>query len=91
MKDKIKNLNKLWLDDASSELRAELFNYNDFDSLDKFTGTHPSVMQKRINEQNWSINLDPSQKKMSLKKRLLYWFEKKTGVRLFEYKNYKII
>ncbi len=91
MKDKIKNLNKLWLDDASSELRAELFDYNDFDSIKKFTGTHPSVMQKRINEQNWNMNLDVSQKKMSLKKRALYWVEKKTGIRLFEYKNYKII
>jgi hypothetical protein len=91
MKDKIKNLNKLWLDDASSELRAELFDYNDFDSIKKFTGTHPSVMQKRIREQNWNMNLDVSQKKMSLKKRALYWVEKKTGIRLFEYKNYKII
>jgi len=91
MKDKIKNLNKLWLDDASSELRAELFDYNDFDSIKKFTGTHPSVMQKRIREQNWNMYLDVSQKKMSLKKRALYWVEKKTGIRLFEYKNYKLM
>lgn len=91
MKEKIKNLNKLWLDDASSELRAELFNYNDFDSIEKYTGTHPAVMQKRINEQNWEMNLDVSKKKMSLKKSFLYWIEKKTGIRLFEYQNYKLI
>lgn len=91
MKEKIKNLNKLWHDDNASELRAALFNYNDFDSIDKFTGTHPSVMHKRIEQQNWNTELDVTHKKMSLKKQLLYWFEKQTGIRLFDYKNYKII
>lgn len=91
MKEKIKNLSKLWHDDASSVLSAELFNYDDFDSICKFTGTHPSVMKKRIGKQNWIIELDVSQKKMSLKKRFLYWFERKTGIRLFDYKNYTLL
>ncbi len=91
MKEKIKNLHKLWHDDRSSELMAALFDYNDFDSIDKFTGTHPSVMYKRIEAQNWNTELDVTQKKMSLKKQFLYWFEKQTGIRLFDYKNYKII
>ena len=91
MKEKIKNFSKFWRDDASAVLQAELFNFNDFDSLKKFTGTHPLVMKKRIEQQNWRIDLDITQKKMSLQKQFLYWFEKKTGIRLFDYKNYKII
>jgi hypothetical protein len=91
MKEKIKNLNKLWHDDSAAVLTAELFDYNDFDSIEKFTGTHPSVIQKRVAAQNWDIEFDVSQKKMSLKKRFLYWFEKKTGIRLFDYKNYILL
>ncbi len=91
MKEKIKNFSKFWHDDNSSEIRAAVFDYNDFDSLKKFTETHPSVMKKRIREQNWNIELDISKKKMSVKKKLLYWLEKQSGVRLFDYKNYKII
>ena len=61
------------------------------DSVAHFHGTHPQVMQKRIAEQNWSANLDPSRKNFSPKDRVLYWIEKRTGKRLFDYRNYKII
>ncbi len=70
---------------------AEIFDYNEFDSLVKFTGTHPSVMKERVEHQNWNIELDISKKKFSFSDRLLYWIEKRTGWRLFDFKNYKII
>ncbi len=57
----------------------------------KFTGTHPQVMLDRIERKNWKIELDISQKKFSLKDRFLFWVEKKTGKRLFAFKNYKVI
>ena len=91
MKEKIKNLNKLWHDDAASVSTAELFDYNEFDSIEKFTDSHPTVMQERIRRQNWDLNLDVKKKRMTFSKRFLYWFEKKTGVRLFDYKNYILL
>jgi hypothetical protein len=91
MKEKIKNFTRLYDDDNAAQLKAELFNYNDFDSLQKFTGTHPAVMKKRIEQKNWNIEFDIKQKKMNFTKRFLYWFENLTGKRLFEYKNYTII
>lgn len=91
MKEKIKNFTRLYNDDNVAQLKAEIFNYNDFDSLQKFTGTHPSVMKKRIEQKNWNLEFDIKQKKMNLTKRFLYWFENLTGLRLFEYKNYTII
>ena len=70
---------------------SDIFDYNEFDSLSKFEGTHPSVMHNRISKKNWDITLDVQQKKFSLKNRFLYWIEKKTGKRLFDFRNYKII
>jgi glycosyltransferase involved in cell wall biosynthesis len=65
--------------------------FKDVDSLAIFTGTHPAVMQKRIAEKNWQVNFDTRRKKFSFKDRLSYQFEKLTGIRPFEYKNYRII
>jgi hypothetical protein len=95
MQEKRKNMIGLWEEKAAVNrqiLDSDIFDYNEhLDSLEKFTGTHPRVMQQRINEQNWSVDLDLSSKKFSFKDRLLYWFEKKTGIRLFDFKNYRII
>lgn len=67
------------------------FDYSIIDSLKKFSGTHPLVMQQWIKNGNWQFEFDTSKKKFSAKDKLLYWIEKKTGKRLFEYQNYKII
>ena len=94
MKKKEKTFNKLWHDDEWMKQKVqdtELFDYSKIDSLAPFTGTHPAVMQKRLQEVNWQLNFDPTRKNLDLKKRLLHWFEHKTGVRLFEYRNYTII
>jgi hypothetical protein len=48
-------------------------------------------MRQRIAKQTWKVNLDTSKKKFRLKDALLYWFEKKTGRRLFEFRNYRFI
>ena len=91
MKLKIKNTSKFWHEDQQAELKAALFDYNDFDSIKKFEDSHPAVMKKRLEEKNWDVELDISQKHMSLKKKFLYWFENKTGIRPFDYTNYKLI
>ncbi len=92
---KQKNVSQFWNEDTDewrNYLKIEdLYNFNDFDSLVKFTGTHPVVMEKRVKAQQWTLDIDISKKKFTLKEKLLYWFEKKTGVRLFDFKNYKKI
>ncbi len=67
------------------------FDYNEIDALEKFTGTHPGVMQLYINNHNWQFNFDPSYNKISLKDRFKNSIEKLTGKRPFDYNNYKII
>lgn len=71
---------------------SEEFDYGGkFDSLERFTGSHPAVMQERINALNWHPELDVNRKNLSLRRRLLYAIEKTTGKRLFEYRNYKLL
>ncbi len=91
MKIKKKEVDRLWHNEewiAEHYDDSEAFNYSQIDSIEPFTETHPKVLQERIRRINWELNLDTSRKNFSFKKRLLYWFEKKTGIRPFEYKNY---
>ncbi len=69
----------------------ESFDYSGIDSLQKFNGTHPCVMQDLIAKKNWHFSADISRKRFTLKGWLLYWIEKYTGKRLFEYRNYHIL
>jgi hypothetical protein len=48
-------------------------------------------MQKRIKEQDYDLKLDVNRKKLSLKNRIMYFIEKITGKRFFEFKNYRVI
>jgi glycosyltransferase involved in cell wall biosynthesis len=86
---------KLYQKNTHSEMQAResasMIDYSAIDSLERFTGTHPLVMQPRIRKINWQFDHDISRKNFSFKDKLLYWIEKKTGKRLFEYQNYKII
>lgn len=82
------NWHKNWL--KTKEKQGENYRYEEnIDSLTLFTGTHPAVMQKRVDNENWEFNFDLKQKRFkNFKYRLLYYFEKITGMRLFEYSNY---
>jgi hypothetical protein len=94
MAKKIKNFSALWHSDA--ELNEFLkdnqhWDFTAYDSLEKFMGTHPAVMQPRIARQSWKIEIDTTRKTFSFKDRILYYFEKLTGIRLFDFSNFKII
>ena len=95
MFEKQKNVSTLWYNTEEEWLTLQkegLFDFNNhYDSLEKFTGSHPAVMQERIQRQNWNIELDIQAKKFSVKDGLLRWIEKRTGKRLFDFKNYKIV
>ena len=82
---------RLWHDDAFMQKNVNIsdeFDYSNIDSLVPFNGTHPNVMQDRIESVNWKFNFNPILKNFGLKARLLYWIEKKFGWRVGEYKNY---
>lgn len=94
--NKVRNFNKFYHEDSWIEENLPVdqeFEYGNADRLIKFTGSHPSVMQKRIEHSNWKFQVDPTliKKKMSLRRRLLQKIEDLSGWRIGEYKNYKIV
>lgn len=94
MKKKQDNVAVFWNDEEKLKAliaQGDLFDFNEYDSVAKFSGTHPLVLQKRIAQQNWNIELDVTRKKLSFKKKVLHWWEKKTGKRLFDFRNYRIV
>jgi len=89
---KQRSFHKMWHQDDWVENKlgeASEFDYSEIDSLTLFEGTHPAVMQLRVDRLNWKFNFDPSRKNMNLKERVLYLVEQAIGVRIGEYKNYK--
>jgi hypothetical protein len=88
------NFNKLWHSDATVSKMvapAEAFDYSLIDDLKRFDAPHPKVMQPRIDALNWQFSFDPTGKKLSVKERFSRIFEKWTGWRFGEYKNFKKI
>lgn len=79
-------------EEARKKATEQEFNYGEkYDALARFQGTHPKVMQQRIARLNWQVDVDLNKTHMKLKYRILYWIEKRFGVRLFEYRNYKVV
>lgn len=72
---------------------SDSFDYGNADKLICFKETQPAVMQERIQKANWKFSFDPTKQEIrkSKKRKFLQWFEDKTGIRLFEYRNYKIV
>ena len=94
MMKKQKDVSRFWHDDASlvkNKDQPEFYNFNEYDSLEKFTDSHPFVMAGRLVKKNWQIELDVTKKKFSIKDKFLYYFEKMTGIRPFDFRNYKIL
>ena len=87
--------NYFWHTSAEDIAKAKAaqadFDYSEIDSLAHFTGTHPAVMQPRVDRLNWLFTFDTSQKRYSPRVRLLTFIEKLTGWRIGEYRNYKLV
>ena len=91
---KQESFHKMWHDDEwmkKNIANVEEFDYSQIDSLEEFKGTHPKIIQERINAANWNFKFDKSHIKISLKDKLLLFIEKTTGWKVGEYKNYKVI
>ena len=71
-------------------------NENDYGNADRiihFEGTHPKVIEEKLNLINWKFTYDLSTLKsnLTLRRRFLQWIEITFGKRIFEYKNYKLV
>lgn len=91
---KLKQARKLWHSDEFLEKEYEgqaSYDFSKVDSLSRFTGTHPSVMQERIKARNWQFEYDTRVRNLSLRKRILLKIEKISGWRPGENRNYKLI
>ena len=92
---KRKDFEKLWHDDEYVEKKvavADEFDYQNIDRLIEFKGTHPAVMQDRINAVNWKFSFDPVKAmKVSPRIKLLNFIYTKTGWNPGQFKNYKEI
>lgn len=93
MKDKVDGAKEFWSPD-SKHIRTmdrpeeEYLYEQNYDSLRRFEGTHPAVMQDRLERLDWHPELSAKRKRLSLRYRLLYWIERTTGVRLFENRHF---
>jgi hypothetical protein len=92
MQSKIIEFNKLWHNDEWIEKNittVDEFDYSKIDSLVKFNGTHPAVIQKRISSTNWEYTFDPSKSiRLPFRQKLLNFIYQRTGWHIGEFKNY---
>ena len=96
MQEKINGVRKFYegISDAEARNKAgeQAFNFSgSYDVLVRFQDTHPAVMKDRIQRLNWQVDVDVNKIRLKPKYRLLHFIEKNFGVRLFEYRNYKIL
>ena len=94
MQKKNVDFNKLYHSDKWVDRKVNhthVFDYSSVESIVRFRDTHPKLMEGRIKKLNWDVELDENKKSYKPSDRILYWIEQKTGKRLFEYRNYKLI
>jgi hypothetical protein len=91
--ERAKSFHKLWHDDEwLNKFSGDKtqFDYITKFPLIKFQGTHPAVMRERIEKMNWNFIPDPGNSKIPFKYKLLNSLDAFTGLRPFEFRNYKI-
>jgi hypothetical protein len=88
--------------EAFEQQSAPIYSWGPLGGMEKFKGTHPSVMQEWINKFNWQAALDYRQpdlfeksphKHLRTKYRVLTWIEKNLngGQQIFGFKNYRLV
>ncbi len=93
MQRKQQAFHRLWHDDAwlaENVGNKDEFDYSGIDALQKFKGTHPEVMRKRIETQNWKFDFDLSIDRRSIKEKAKAFAKKVLGWEI-GYKNYRIL
>lgn len=90
MQRKQENFHKLWHPDNWVDkhvAKASEFDYSGIDALELFQGTHPEVMQDRIEKKNWKFDYDLTFSNLGVKDRFKLLLRKYTGIEL-GYRNY---
>lgn len=90
--DRFKYMHKLWhSDEVVNQMTGALeeYNYENKERLIRFQGSHPHVIQDRIDHVNWGLPDDPTKFPLSFKVKLKYLVFKMFGIRIGEYRNYK--
>ncbi len=89
---KVYTFNSMYKQEQSTvNNNPKAFNYNDVDRVAKFTGSHPGIMRKRLEAFNQPFTFDPKKAKWKLKDRLIQPIEDLLGIRVGEYRNYKLL
>ena len=91
---KAQDFHKLWHSDEVVKKMvspSELFDYSNVNSLKLFDGSHPAVMQARIDSMDWDFEFDIKQKRLPFRYRILDFVERVTGKRFFEFRNYRLL
>lgn len=96
LQGKVRNFNQYYQTEEWIEQNYPVQNTFDMHNADRlvhFTGSHPKVLRARIDAANWKFEKDLTKEtpKMNFRRRLLQKIEDLTGLRLFEYRNYKIV
>ncbi len=95
MQQKQLEFHKLWHDDAwvdKNVKKVDEYDFSQVESVALFEGTHPKVMENRLNRMNWKFSFDPTKaKKEGLRRRVLNYIFQKTGIHIGEFKNYKLV
>lgn len=89
MRKKIQN--SLWNRSLWKDTKDDLFDYNvEYDGVNNYNGSHPKVMQNRISEHDWDVNINVKMRKYPFKEKLLMWFERLTNHRLAENQHFHV-
>lgn len=94
MQTKLKRWQKFYHDDDwidTNLARSDEFDFSKVDSLVRFEGSHPAVMNNRIARLNWKFDHDLSRNRHSIKEKIKRAISLLIGYRIGEYKNYKIL
>lgn len=96
LQGKVRNFNKYYQTEEWIEENYPVQNTFDMHNADRlvhFKASHPAVLKARIKAANWKFEQDLTKQtpKMNFRRRLLQKIEDLTGLRLFEYRNYKIV
>ncbi len=94
MQKKVEGYFKYYYTDDQIKSNVELadeYNFSKIDSLNLFKETHPAVMIERIERLNWKFDHDISRKNYTHKEKIKRFIKILTGLRIGEYRNYKIV
>jgi hypothetical protein len=94
MQQKQANFQRLWHNDQWIEkyvVDTSDYDYSQIEWLSEYKGSHPAVMQIRIESINWEFRFDLSKRKTKFKYKVKRLIERLTGYVVGEFRNYKII